>query len=672
MANDKQSLTNYETILWLWDATDEQRIMFLASLNPDQRSQFCDVLRDVLNNPWEGRSAIKLTKLNKLLGQNVDRIKKQVQFSGDRTPDLDEKQIFRLLHDYTVLNHDGTRRLTALGKQNLEQLLMTVDAEFETYYDRDGSHPQLMWNGFQNDTQFLNEGMEKTQVEPTDYGELNAKITNYYFPVGGGPKPKPKDENDYDYQGDYQGGEDDNISPDSLQIMHLRYLPVFLSYIVFAVHAGFFGIDTPWSILFGLITLFGSVKWYNIFKFYDRGWSSLFQGFWVLNYSISLALSAGGVGFFVFALAWPLAAFWFLARKLHCNTTKQSRFITTWTVVLCVVGVIAAITFSSRQHAAYVQRQESIRRHLEFQQRMEIEKAKEKEAREQAIKERKLAEERRAEEQRQAKERKAEERRVAEAKAAEAHIAKIRSREGGVSWDGLINSDLKFLTADEIETLRLQLTSTMRAKGGNMAATAIESIRPSKRNGRFRVSMSLNEPIYVALPDKSGLTEVLGTGSFSYIDLDTPAGTMFACDLIAGRSHYEISKSTAYDDDRRSRLLFGHVLAKDLERKSSVYIQVGSQADSSLKALADKARQIRSQIKADELVSRADPTAQGRLNVNNQKLRYLRDLVKGLSSVDGILTVLPDRLKRVADFDDWSEMGINDNNRNSNTRRRVR
>ena len=615
MASDRQSLTNFETILWLWDATDDQRIMFLASLNPDQRSQFCDVLRDVLNNPWEGRSAIKLTKLNKLLGQNVDRIKKQVQFSGDRTPELDEQQIFRLLHDYTVLNHDGTRKLTALGKQNLQQLLMTVDAEFETYYDRDGSHPQLMWNGFQNDTLFLNDGMEKSQVEPTDYGELNAKIANYYFPVGGGPNPQPRDEDEYDYQGDYQGGGDGNVSPDSLQVMHLRYLPVFLSYGLFAVHAGFFGVDTPWSILFALITLFGSVKWYNIFKFYDRGWASLLQGFWVLNYSLSLALAAGGMCLFMFALAWPLAAFWFLATKLHCHTPGQKKFIVIWTAVLGVVGLISLFPFSSKQHALY-----------DYRHWPEVREP--------------------------AGGRAIDARNAVDLKAAQDHIARLRSREGGISWNGLTSSDLRFLTPEEIETLRLQLNHILLSRNNTFLALTLGNLRPSTTSGFFKANMSLKEPIYVVFPDESGFAKLLGVGEFLCIDLDTPATQDFECEIQVAGDNFRINKCSAYDKKKGGRLLFGDQLRKRLAEKRQAYIQIGSQAGNELNELAGMVRQLRNQIKADELVARADPAAQSRLNRNNQKIRRLREIASQLGSSGQIITTLPAELRRMADLFD--------------------
>lgn len=625
MANDKQSLTNYETILWLWDASDEQRIMFLASLNPDQRSQFCDVLRDVLNNPWEGRSALKLTKLNKLLGQNVDRIKKQVQFSGDKTPELDEKQVFRLLHDYTVLNHDGTRRLSDLGRQNLEQLLMTVDAEFETYYDRDTSHPQLMWNGFQNDSLFLNNGMEKTQVEPTDYGELSAKITNYYFPVGGVPSPDPQhQEDDYDYHEEYRSGDDDGISPDSLQIMHLRYLPVFLSYALFAVHAGFVGVNSAWTILFGLITLFGSVKWYNIFKFYDRGWASLLQGFWVLNYSVSLALATGGLWWFALALAWPLVAFWFLAKRLHCHTSGQRKFILIWTIVLGVLGLVCAISFSSKYHDRYDYKKLDAGREAESPSPGG---------------------------------RAAEGLRTVRTKDAEAHIAGLRSREGGISWNGLTYSDLSFLRPEEIETLRLQLTNVMRMHNHTMEALTLENIRPSQKNGRFKVEMSLNQPIYVVMPEQSGFANLLGVGNYSSIDLDTPAGSRFTCNLQVYTREFFIDKPTAYTGKRpEGRLLFGYQLKNNLASRSNVYVQVGSQAEADLKVLTRIAQRLRSQIKADELVARADPTAQVRLNTNRRKLNYLRKLARQPFSARTIMISLPTELKRIVDMDDWSGM----------------
>lgn len=614
MANDRQSLTNYETILWLWDASDEQRVMFLASLNPDQRSQFCDVLRDVLNNPWEGRSALKLTKLNKLLGQNVDRIKKQVQFSGDKTPELDEKQVFRLLHDYTVLNHDGTRRLTALGKQNLEQLLMTVDAEFETYYDRDAAHPQLMWNGFQNDRLFLNNAMEKTQVEPTDYGELNAKIKNYYYPVGGVPRPGPQhqeQEDDYDYHEEYRSGGDDGGSPDSSRILHMRYLPVFLSYALFAVHAGFFGVGSAWTILFGLITLFGAVKWYNIFKFYDRGWASLLQGFWVLNYSVSLVLASVGVGWLVFALAWPLAAFYFLARRLHCHTPGQKSFVLIWTIVLGVLGLVSAISFVSKGHGAYGHRQsEPARRAAEGQQ-------------------------------------------TVSARDAEDHIARLRSRAGGVSWSGLTYSDLGFLTPKEIEKLRLQLNKVMVKRDSSMVALSLENIRPSEKNGLFKVDMALSQNIYVAMPEQSGFADLLGVEGYSCIDVDTPAGNTFTCDLQVNARDFVIDKPLA----RTGRILFEYELRNHLASAHHVYVQAGSEAETDLRALAGIVQRLQSQIKADKRSARTDPVAQDRLNTNNRKLDYLRELAKRPFSNGATMRSLPTELKRIVDLDDWSGMG---------------
>lgn len=622
MASEKQSLTNYEAILWLWNATDAERMMFLASLKPEQRSQFCDVLKDVLNNPLEGRSAIKLTKLNKLLGQNVDRIKKQVQFSGDRTPDLDEKQIFRLLHDYTVLSHDGVLKLTSLGRQNLEKLLVAVNGEFVAYYNRDASHPQLMWDGFQNDTQFPNEGMEKTQVEPTSYDELNDKIANYYFPVGGGPKPKPQDEDDYDHQEDYRGGEDDDTPSESLKVMHLRYLPVFLAYALFAVHVGFFGVDTPWTVLFGFIVLFSTVKWYNVFKFYDRGWASLLQGFWVLNYPLSLVLALGGIYPLIFTLAWPLVAFWFLARKLHCHTSGQKKFITIWTVVLGVMGLVSGFSFSHMQHATREHRRNAITRQP-----------------------------------------------VVDVRTAQNHIARMRSQEGGIRWDGLISSDLQFLTPEEVETLRLQLTNVMKIHDETMEALTLGNMRPSRIGGYFNVEMSLNQPIYVVVSEKSGLSGLLGTGEISYIDVDVLPRNNFACDLLVTANDFLIDRSAAYTNKRcGGALLLEWRLREGLSRKNHAYIQIGSQAERDIGMLAKITRKITGQIKADELIARADIDAQVRLDTNNQKLRYLRKLVAQLRSAGQIITALPEELKRIVDSDDWHGMYAVDKDDNRSRR----
>lgn len=357
MANDRQTLANYEAILWLWDASDEQRVTFLAKLSPDQRSQFCDVLRDVLNNPWEGRSALKLTKLNKLLGQNVDLIKKQVQFSGDRTPELDEAQLFRLLHDYLVLNHDGTQRLTELGVQNLKKLLEAVDAEFETYYGRDQSHPALMWNGFQNDTRFPGGGVAKTQVEPTDYGELNAKITNYYYPAGGG-NPPPTDDNgeqdgrddrnDYEYREGHSGG---GALP--LKLMHLLYFPFLLGYTSIALFSSFSMNNGLVQLILYLGTAFAAVKWYNMAKFAMRGWAAILQGAWIV-YLLLAASVASVMPLAIANLVWPVIAFWLLTRLLHGATSEQRKFSAVWTSILaaiCAVSIVGnVINQSGNQH----------------------------------------------------------------------------------------------------------------------------------------------------------------------------------------------------------------------------------------------------------------------------------------------------------------------------------
>lgn len=666
MANDRQSLTNYETILWLWDATDEQRIMFLASLSPDQRTQFCDVLRDVLNNPWEGRSALKLTKLNKLLGQNVDRIKKQVQFSGDRTPELDEAQIFRLLHDYMVLNHDGTRSLSDLGKQNLVQLLMTVDAEFETYYGRDEAHPMLIWNGFQNDTEFVNEGMEKTQVEPSDYHELSQKITNYYYPVGGGPRPRPQSEEE-EYREEYQrAGDDENgpLDPDSMTAMHMRYLPFFAAYLISVAGIGFLGIESGWMLLFTLVTLFGSVKWYNIFKFYDRGWAALLQGFWVVFYIFTFATSAFGGPMAVFNFIWPVVAFWYLAHKLHAGTDKQKKFIKTWAIVLAAAGLAGSIGASYRAKVAEERRQAEIQRKIQWrQQQQRQEKIREENFRKAEEQRKAEAEQRENERQRleqarrEAIERKRSEEQARRAKQADDHIAALRSRPGGIGWHGLVATDYSRLTSAEVETLRMQLTSVMRRSGGSMAATALANLAPADNGNGCKATLALNENIYVFMNDRSGLADALGIGNaVSSIALDVKAGESFDCRLSVSRSQFRINRTTAYVKDRTARLMFAHELDEVLARKRQAVVLVDSEAHRDMIALKEAVLAIDSQVKADEMVVNADPEARGRIASGKAKIDYLRQLVNNLKGSGGVVSSLPEDMKRIVRNGDWSQM----------------
>lgn len=468
MATDKQSLANYEAILWLWDASDKERVEFLAALKPEQRIQFCDVLRDVLNNPWEGRSAIKLTKLNKLLGQNVDRIKKQVQFSGDRTPELDEGQLFRLLHDYLVLNHDGTRRLTELGRQNLEQLLMTVDAEFETYYNRDESHPDRMWNGFQNDTRFPGAGAAKTQVEPTDYGELNAKISNYYYPAGGG-KPTGdgegggREERDErrereEYRERDSGGDD--WVPSAKGLVWL-YLPFFLGYPTAAIYAGFFKENGFVGLLLWLVTAFAAVKWYNMVRFAVRGWAALMQGAWIVYVMLAMA-AVPIVPLAIANLVWPVAAFWLLARCLH----GQRKFAAVWTGVLAavcaasVVGVVLNPPRSATRPGNY-----------DYDYRYG----------DSGQEEGSPAEEMRGDDSSEEPVLPGEV--VAQAPAEEMveetvvpHIEALRQTVGGVRWDNLLPEDIEHLDAFELDNLRAQLTVLLRKVGGRNSDVTVTSM----------------------------------------------------------------------------------------------------------------------------------------------------------------------------------------------------
>lgn len=650
MANDKQSLANYEAILWLWDASDQERVQFLASLERDQRIQFCDVLRDVLNNPWEGRSAIKLTKLNKLLGQNVDRIKKQVQFSGDRTPELDEAQLFRLLHDYLVLNHDGTRRLTELGRQSLEKLLEAVNAEFETYYDRDESHPDLMWNGFQNDTLFPGAGAAKTQVEPTDYGELNAKIANYYYPAGGGTPPpgdagEGRDEEDdgRDGRGEDRGG--GAPVPKGLWVL---YLPFFLGYTSIALYYGFARNNGLLGLALVLGTAFAAVKWYNVVRFAVRGWAALLQGAWI----VYLLLAGGADAFRPLAIAnlvWPVGAFWLLARGLH----RQKKFAAVWTGILSLVcaAAVAGVVLSPRAGDGDGDGREDDRD--AFPAAFDTPDGAPSGAAEDGsspldafhggmldVPNRGAAAYGAAES-------------IPSAPPAEdgLHIEKLRAEPGGLRWDALLAEDLPRLTDAERDYLRSQLTVLLREASGrhsDVGATAMEGLEATgDERYPWKAAVTLDRGVMRARTDDFGLGGTLRLGPFHVVSPGPEAG---------------VPLDFRFGVPRRNRILFrlagGN--APPLESDAAVFADAvpalgdtvldGSAAATGLRRLAAVAEALDRRIRTDEVVASADGRAAERLAADREARAALRQGVLDMfrdarRNGPNIVGTLPDALE---------------------------
>lgn len=583
MANDKQSLVNYETILWLWDASDKDRVSFLASLLPKQREQFCEVLRDVLNNPWDERSAIRLTKLNKLLGQNVERIKKQVQFSGDKTPELDESQIFRLFHDYTVLNHDGTRDLSDLGRESLRQLLITVSAEFETYYNVDPKHPQLIWDGFQNDTQFPVEGMEKTKVEPSDYGELNAKITNYFFPVGGGPRPRPADderEEDY-HEEEYYNPPHDEVSSESFWGMTLRYAPLFLTYLLTALCADSTGMNGLWTVVGGLASLFASVRWYHSFKFRDRAWASLMQGFWILYFALGVTLAGISPLVTWMHLTWPIFAFPLVHRAIHEKTPTASKFRIAGVVMLAVMFGVAIY----RDQIGYRQvgRRQIEQKLHHYQQKLDETPNIN-------------------------------------------HYNQLKSQPAGLCWRNLKPCDVTFLTPDDINTLRLQFSSVLTRKARGVKIDAFSGLRPILLEGGrqgWQADMKFNCPIYTVCNAYSQSAQALKLiiSSVKYYRINYQRGDVVPMKFIVSDDSYYVEISGPFDKLPGASMYFGPGIDSLVSDGGTLLIGKGSELDSTLSAMDAMVRKWTVEMASDKLIKDADESAARRYRFDDDMLR---------------------------------------------------
>lgn len=595
MANDKQSLTNYETILWLWDATDEQRIKFLASLDPRQRAQFCDVLRDVLNNPWEGepRSAIKLTKLNKLLGQNVDRIKKQVQFSGDKTPELTEAQIFRLFHDYTVLNHDGTRKLSDLGRESLLQLLKIVDGEFQTFYGRDQKNPLLMWNGFLNDSQFPNDGMEKSQVEPSDYGELNDKITNYYYPIGGKPLPHQDEQGDEssrdeeDYHNPTPHDENTSLSAFGLT---LKYLPVFLAYACVAIGAGVTGLNGPWVIVFALVSLFVSVKWYHVFKFQDRAWAALLQGFWVLYFTVGVVFALASPFAMYVHLAWPLLAFPLLVCTVQPDKAQAKKFAIGGTTLLGVLLAVAVFCGQIGNGHSRTYSPSAVERNEMMQSQALVPD--------------------------------------------ENHYRKIKSEMGGLCWRNLRPCDLSFLTADDMKVLRLQFSSVLTRHVQGVLVEELTNLAPVSKIGalqEWKANVRFNCPIYSVCNAYSKMAQTLDliVDSVKYYSLDYEEGKTVPIRFTITESNYDLTIRSPFDGQSGVDVYFAPRFEDVVSGGRTLLIAKGSELDQTLAVLNGVVSQWRAEMAEDKLIMAADEDAAKRHRKNDENLkRCQRELIR--------------------------------------------
>ncbi len=592
MANDRQSLTNYETILWLWDSTDEQRVKFLASLTSDQRGQFCDVLKDVLNNPWEGRSVLKLTKLNKLLGQKIELIKKQVQFSGDRTPELDEVQIFRLFHDYAVLNHDGrTLRLSDLGRKSLRQLLDTVNAEFEAYYNHDPKHPQLLWDGFQNDTQFSVEGMEKTQVEPTDYGELNAKITNYFFPSKGKPRStdnEPEDEPE-DNEEYYNPTPHEGLDPDSIWGLLVKYLPLFVSYLLLAVCADMTGVNGLWSVFAGLFSVFVSVKWYHYFKIFDRAWAALLQGFWILYFLIGIVFAGIDNTLLYAHLVWPIPTFWFLCKELQRDEPKVKRFRVIGTAVLG--AMLGFSVFRGQTGYSQINR---------YQIERELHVVQQQCARQPNLK----------------------------------HYNQIKNTPGGICWRALQPCDVTFLTETDMKTLRLQLSSVLTRNIKGLMVDEISNLSPGKiQDGHqeWVANVRFNAPLYTVHNAYSNMAKDLDLiiDSVKYYTLAHKSGEAVQIRFWATERDFSIMTRSPFEKMPGFELFFGVDFEGLVLEGRTLLIEKGSEFDQTLSALDRVVKKWQAERATDKLIKDADPDAAARYNGNGDLLkRCQRELIR--------------------------------------------
>ena len=264
-----------------------------------------------------------------------------------------------------------------------------------------------------------------------------------------------------------------------------------------------------------------------------------------------------------------------------------------------------------------------------------------------------LAEEKRLLDKRRAEQEMAAlERQLAQERAAQEHIQKIRSQAGGIRWNSLIDSDLKFLTPAEINTLRLQLVSAMRNTCGNIDVININDLQPSTRCGYIKANLTLSEPIHIIMSDRSGINKQLKISSVYSISLDTPANQPFSCAIRVNGNSWNIVKNTNYDNVPGLKLLFGStLLEKTLKQRNRAYVQINSSAEQDLTTLAKIVDKLNRQIKSDELISRADSNAKERLTTNKKKYQNLKKLIQQINTSTGIVSTLSPELQQFANGD---------------------
>lgn len=629
MANIKESWKNYDALVLLLNASEAERVKFIASLRDPNKGYFISIWKDVLNNEkFPENKRRELTKLNDLLNQllnvDADGPGEAIQFSKDLTPEFQEGRLFRLLHDSLVLDHEGPRHLNDDGRKNLKDIIKSVNAEFETYYDRDESHPLLMWNGFQNDTEFPGAGAAKTQVEPTDYGELNAKITNYYYPAGGGTPP-PEDggdgrngeRDDRDGRGDDRGG-----SPVAKGLWVL-YLPFFLGYSSIALYYGFARNNGLLGLALVLGTAFAAVKWYNVVRFAVRGWAALLQGAWI----VYLLLAGGADSFRPLAIAnfvWPVGAFWLLARGLH----RQKKFAAVWTGILSVVcaAAVAGVFLTPRaaegddwDDGLYAPPASSVPADggnvadagspgavagggspLDAFPDGIPDVLNHGEDADDA----------------------AEPIPAAPPEEDEPHIEKLRRKAGGLRWDNLLPEDIEHLDAMERDSLRAQLTVLLREAGGrksNVAVTSLEGLVPNPDPGfPWKAAVTLDRDAMCARTDDFGIGRALRLEPFLVVGPAMPSGRRLDIEFgvrEGGDLAFRIGDGITGPKDA------GEVVFGDAAGNLANAVAAGSAAEKGLARI----RPAMARIVADKAVAGTDAAAARRFKAGNEAVADVKN-----------------------------------------------
>jgi len=212
-----------------------------------------------------------------------------------------------------------------------------------------------------------------------------------------------------------------------------------------------------------------------------------------------------------------------------------------------------------------------------------------------------------------------------------------------LTWADLQQSDLGLLSSENVETLRIQLTSCLREFTGGKYIEVLSMTKPKYRAGHWNVDVTLNEPTYSIKQNKDEWTSVLPEYNAWEVCEDCKSGTRLSLDFSPRQS------ATFRNAKNEVTYARSQLMCRMRRSHHGRYYLKGSNAERDLQKLAVVLKDLKDSIRRDEAVRLADPVAKENLGLNRQRYEHLYNLYNRWSYDGDVIEQIPDNLKPYTD-----------------------